>query len=178
MDILGSTFNPKFTKFEEFRDSVERIANPIASSDKKDMQNENKSLNSEFNISIDESHQIYLNLNTGEKIRSILYIDSQISSDLYFSENQTNSENLHRYHLYKCPTVEDIFAKDLRFNLVNRDDNYFKYSFFAKSGELLYETNNQHLLICKSCLTEFNITNNSNYTNLDFYPTIFLQRNN
>jgi len=175
MAILGDGFNTRFTDFKEFRESVEKIANEEASLDKRMMRNENKGAVSRSNILVDLANRIFLNLRTGEKIKSILYIDYQKTHDKYFSPDQISSENLNRYHLYKCPTVDNIFRQNSKFSVTARDDNYFKYSFFNDIGELLYETNSQKLIVCKSCLTEFNLIHATNYTNYDFYPSIYLQ---
>ena len=175
MAMLGDGFNPNFTDFKEFRNSIEKIANEEASLDKRKILNENRGVTSQSNISIDFSNKIFLNLQTDEKVKSILYIDNQRATDMFFSKDEIILENLNRYHLYKCPTVDNIFGKNLKFSVVARDDNLFKYSFFNSGGELVYQTNDQQLLICKSCLTEFNLTHNSNYGDQNFYPSIYLQ---
>ena len=178
MPILGKEFISRFTDFKEFLESVEKISNEEASSDKKKILNENRGVTSKSNISIDFSNRIYLVLRTGEKVRSILYLDNQISPNRYFSESQISPENLNRYHLYKCPTVDNLFEQNLKFSLIARDDNLFKYSFFSNFGELLHETNYQELIVCKSCLAEFNIVHRTDYTNYDFKPSIYFQMDN
>jgi len=174
MAILGAGLNIKFTEFKEFKDVVENIINVEASLDKKRVRQENKEAVPQSSISIDVSNRIYLNLKTGEKIKSILYIDNQKSTDRYIPQNCVSPENLNRYHLYRCPMVDNIFMQNSKFSVTARSDNLFKYSFFNDIGELLYETNSQQLTVCRTCLTEFNLIHGTNYSVFDFYPSIYL----
>jgi hypothetical protein len=173
MAIFGNGFELKLTKFEEFKSSVNRFVDEVASNKKREMFRENIGMSSQSNISIDLYSRIYMNLTTGEKKRVLLYIDNQRLSDKYFSQDSIFPENLNRYHLYKCPTVDNVFSKKQKFNITVRQDGYFKYRFFNNFGDLLQEANDQKLLICKNCLTEFNIRNKTQYSNIDFYPEIY-----
>lgn len=173
MAILGESFNPKFTNFEDFREVVNRFTDERASEDKRKMMSGSRGVSSQSNISIDLYNKIYLKLPTGESVKVILYIDQQRSPDKYFSPNGVFPENLNRYHIYKCPTVDTLFSKGTKFSVTSKSDGEFHYSFFNNFGELLYETNNQHLLICKSCLNEFNSRHNTNFSNRDFHPSIY-----
>jgi len=173
MAILGEGFNPKFTKFEEFKKAVHRFTDERASEDKIKMINGSRNVSSPSNLSVDLYNRIYLKLPTGESIKAILYVDSQLTTDEYFFKHEILPENLNRYHIYKCPAVDNIFAKGIKFAVTSRRDGKFHYSFVNNFGELLYETENQPLLICKSCLNEFNIRHNTNFSNREFQPYLY-----
>jgi len=176
MNLLDNSFQTNFTNFKEFQESVEKIINVEASEDKRKILKENREVVGQSNISFDFANRIYLNLQTGESIKSVLYLDSQIVPNNYFSESEPSPENVNRYHLYKCPTVDSILSQNMKFSLTARQDNYFKYHLFNNIGGLVYETNHQQLLVCQSCLSEFNLTHGTDYTIYTFLPNIYLSR--
>ena len=176
MNLLDNNFTTDFTSFKEFQDSVEKIINEKASEEKRKVLNENWEVTQHSNISFDFANRIYLHLETGENIKSIFYLDSQIVQHNYFSESNPLPDDVNRYHLYKCPTVDLILSQNLKFSVTARQDNYFKYYLFNNIGGLVYETNHQQLLVCQSCLNEFNLTHGTNYTNYTFLPLMYLSR--
>jgi|GEM_PF-1849470 len=176
MNLLNNDFQANFTDFKELNEVIEKIINEEASADKRKILSENKEVIMQSNVSFDFANRIFLNLQTGENIKSILYLDSQIVQNNYFSETEPLPENVNRYHLYKCPTVDSILSNNFKFSLTARQDNYFKYHLFNNGGGLVYETNHQQLLVCQYCLNEFNLTHGTNYTTYTFLPMIYLSR--
>jgi hypothetical protein len=173
MAMLGESFNARLTDFKEFKDAVNRLTDEVSAADKMAMMRKSKNVSSQSNISIDLYNRIYMKLQTGENVKVILYVDQQRSPDKYFMPDRIFAENLNRYHIYKCPAVDTLFSKGSKFSVTTRADGGFNYKFFNNGGELLHETNSQHLLICKQCLNEFNIRHNTNFANSEFHPSIY-----
>ena len=175
MFLLGKGIKLILEDFHEFHKAVETLLKTKNHLEKNIIFNSNMEITSLENIAVDEMGQIYLNLH-GEYIKVVIYVDNQIIS-AEASEN-INLKSLNRYHLYRCQGVNEIFSNNKRFNITARADNLFKYRIYDEDLTCIFNTNQQELLVCEHCLTQFNMLNNTNYTQLNFLPHQFFQVQN
>lgn len=75
-----------------------------------------------------------------------------------FIQKGTKAEDLHRYHIYNCQTIQDMRTKDkgFRYSISSRSDNFFKYRLYSDKNEVIIDTEEQELHICKNCLNIYN----------------------
>jgi len=75
-----------------------------------------------------------------------------------FIQKGTKTEDLHRYHIYNCQTIQDMRTKDkgFRYSISSRSDNFFKYRLYSDKNEIIIDTEEQELHICKNCLNIYN----------------------
>ncbi len=170
--IFGEGFRLKLTDFSDFRNAVQIFADRKSSLDRWKIYNSSYRIEDISSIVVDEYNRLYITLPSGETIRITLYINRQKLPDHFLSGN-IFPENLNRYHIYKCPLVENLFRYGNRVVATAKRDGGFHYQFLNPSGKLMSETNNQHLYICRQCLLEFNRQHNTNYTDEDFYPSLY-----
>jgi len=175
MFLLGKGLKLILEDFHEFKTAVDTLLETKNHLEKSLVFNSNLEISSVEHIGVDEIGQIYLNLH-GEYIKVIVYIDNQILP-MELNDN-ISLKSLNRYHLYRCETVNEIFHNNYIFYLTARSDNLFKYRIFKEDFTCIFNTNQQELLVCEHCLTQFNMLNNTNYTQLNFLPHQFFQVQN
>ena len=172
--ILGEGFQLTFTDFSEFKSAVQVFMDRQSSLDRWNIFNKSYQIKDKSKIVVDSYNRLYLNLSSNEEIRVVIYINYQKFPEHFFSPANIFPENLNRYHIYKCPSVEKLLHQnDKHIVATAKKDGGFHYKFLSSTNKLMFETNNQHLYICRYCLAEFNKKYNSDLSpenfNINFY---------
>ncbi len=163
MTIFGFGNILKLSTFNEFLTEVEIFTNSKISFDRLILLE--KSLKLDFNINpimINNIGATFVKLSNGEIFRSIIYVEKQIVPR-FFSPQEILIENLNRYHFYQCQNLSNLIQKGAELSATANFNGFFKYSFVNNSGSIVYKNQNQHLLACKNCISEFNKQYGTNY---------------
>jgi len=145
----------KFSKFSTFLNAVESIISIKLQNAKDILQTTGKNIKSIDDIFINHNGELFELLPDGTLVKVNLYIATKVVD--YYSLNYIKSEDLYKYHIYKCTTISNMFntGRKHRYKINNRDDGTFFYTFTDVRGKTLKTEKNQKLNICKNCLKKF-----------------------
>lgn len=142
-----------FTKFDDFLEVIKNITQKELIEVKKLLLGKGKEIKSLDNIFINSNDEFFDFLPDGSLVRVNLYIAVK-NVEVY---RELAPENLYKYHIYKCKTIDEMFksGRKFRYSINNRIDGTFYYKFADYRGNILKEVENQKLNICKYCLSKY-----------------------
>lgn len=91
-------------------------------------------------------------------------------------DNEVVRENIHKYHLVNCQTLQTAKLQGWRgkYNISRKIDSTFFYR-YVKNNSTFKELDNQKLNVCKYCLNIINneLDDSKRYSVIDFIPDVF-----
>jgi len=145
----------KFSDFGSFLNAVESIISMELQKARELLETTGRDITNINDIFISNSDELFDILPDGTLVQVNLYIATK-SVD-YQALNYIKSENLYRYHIYRCQTITDMFnsGRKHRYKINSRDNGRFFFTFTNSRGQILKQEKNQKLNICKNCLRKF-----------------------
>jgi len=145
----------KFSQFDTFLNAVESIISMELQNAKNILQTTGKDVKNIDDIFINANGELFELLPDGTLVKVNLYIATKEVD--YYSLKYIKSEDLYKYHIYKCTTISNMFnsGRKHRYKINNRDNGTFFYTFTDNRGKILKREENQKLNICKNCLKKF-----------------------
>jgi hypothetical protein len=147
--------NFKFTDFSSFLNAVESIISIELQKAREILKTTGKDITNISDILVNDNGLLFDILPDGTITRVNLYI--AIKSIDTRAINYIKSEDLYKYHIYKCKTISEMFnsGRKHRYKINNRDDGTFFFTFTDFRGRVIKKEENQKLNICKNCLRRF-----------------------